>query len=81
MAKCLPTWADISVSVSVAILWVLCHFVGALVGLIPDFLDREKKERRKTLNAYNVTIGNVCKKKKTMAAQSNHYNVVTNFDQ
>ena len=32
------TWADISVSVTIAILWILGDFVGAFMGLIPDFL-------------------------------------------
>lgn len=35
---CVPTRADISVSVSVAVLRVLGDSEGALVGLVPDFL-------------------------------------------
>lgn len=46
--KCLPTWADISVSVSVAILWVFGYFEGALMGLISNFLDRAKTEIKNT---------------------------------
>lgn len=34
-----PTRTDISVSVSVAVLGIFCHFVRALVGLIPDVLN------------------------------------------
>lgn len=33
-----PTRTDVSVSVSVAVLGIFCHFVWAFVGLIPDFL-------------------------------------------
>lgn len=50
---CALTRTDISVSVSVAVLRILCYFVGALVGLIPDFL----KKRPKNNNNNNKNNG------------------------
>lgn len=41
-SDCAPTRADVSVSVSVAVLRVFGDFEGALVGLVPDFLSTRK---------------------------------------
>lgn len=49
---CVPTRTDISVSVSVAVLRILCYFVGALVGLIPDFLKNKTQKNEVSLRTF-----------------------------
>lgn len=37
------TGTDVSISIPIAIFWELCHFVGTLLRLVTDFLERDYK--------------------------------------
>jgi len=38
------TGTDVSISIPIAIFWELCHFAGALLRLVTDFLERDYKK-------------------------------------